>query len=295
MKKLNIFLISLLVLSACSDDNKIGNIPEPVTDFILPQGGNAEADATIKGWYDKYDTYFLYDFTDNDLNWTLVGGGMFDTQYRSTALDHADVPNTLSAVQDAWLSLYSDSLNQQALPKFVYLTKTLESGELSYSYVEDGFVMKWTKVSSCHLDNQIALSAPDTLWSMMTSEEKTTYKSRLQTTVLNYLVSSGHITIPESFYAVSSYTDVAPAKETAARNAGFVKNPSTNRDWSISASSLSRSDDLDAYLASFAFYTDSDWRTLTSRYTKIKQKYDLLVNTFATQGIDITKIGNVTY
>lgn len=291
MKRILSILLLLVGITSCSDDNTINRVVEPATEVTIPQGGDAKADAMVEKLFERYDTYFLYDFTEKDLDWRLVSGGMFDTQYRHTPIRPSDVPNLLTALQEAWLDFYPEDFCRRHLPRFVYLAEKLESGELSYSYSEGAFVTRWKSISSRYLEHQMAVANVGGAWSDMPAEERQAFKNSLQSTMLTYCVSTHAIQIPESFYAVSTYGG-SSLSVSRARDAGFIPNPLTGQDWATTSTSLSREDDLDAYLCAIACHTPAQWRTLYSGKSKIKQKYDILVATLTDYGIDVAAIGN---
>lgn len=275
---------------SCSNDNDIKDVPPPFVEVTLPQGGNATADATIQSLYDQYGSYFMYKFKPSDMNWTMTSGGMFDTQYRYTAIRPDSVPNLLSAIKSAWLDLYPDEFNRRHLPKFIYMTQTLDAGELSYSFALGEFTTAWHPIKARYLTNQIAIANIPSDWSAMTPEEHRDFKRNIQCVALNYYVSAGAIRIPDDFYAVSTYGTEALRSATAARNEGFIIDPATDNDWALNTITVTRDQDIEAYMNAIAFYSASDWRTVYSGRTKIKQKYDILIQALAEAGIDANTI-----
>ena len=80
-----VMLVWGIFLCSCSKDVALGPDVEFERDYVLPQGGAAESDVYSlvpqqdfsKPWtdaelYEKYGSYFLYDFTVADLNWNQV-------------------------------------------------------------------------------------------------------------------------------------------------------------------------------------------------------------------------------
>lgn len=71
--KINIWLVAigLLLTYSCAKDKEIGpDIPVTV-DYVIPQG-QSPADDRIVALFEKYGTYFLYDYTEDDFNYTVV-------------------------------------------------------------------------------------------------------------------------------------------------------------------------------------------------------------------------------
>ena len=74
MKKryvIGMFIGSVLFCS-CAKDSALGPDVALERDYVLPQGKSPQADGRIVDLYEKYGSYFLYDFTLLDLNWNQV-------------------------------------------------------------------------------------------------------------------------------------------------------------------------------------------------------------------------------
>lgn len=287
--KIKIAILSLLVLAmSCSDSDDVKVIP-PTPDVVLPQGGNADADASVQALYDKYDTYFMYDFTAEDLNWTMVSNGLYDTQYRHTPLNPDSVCNLLTAIQEAWLDFYPEELNRRYLPKYVYMAQTLESGSVSYSYVLEGFVTKWKAISARSLDNQIAVSNVSGEWATMEPDDRKAFMHGIQSVALNFYVTKKAILIPEAFYEKSLYEDgYLSAKE--ARAQGFIVNPATGKDWARNATQVSREEDVEAYLAGMAYYSEAEWETVCSVNDVTREKYEIILQVLKDAGVKVDEM-----
>lgn len=281
----------LLTLVGCSDDNKINEVVPPLADVTLPQGGNGVADDTIVAWRDRYDTNVLYDFTAEDLSWQLVSGAMFDSQYRYVPINPDSVSNLLAAIREAWLDFYPEEFNRKHLPRFIYLAQKMEEGTLSYSYVEGAFVMRWREKKSRYLDYQIAIANIEGDWAEMTVEQRRNFKKTLQATVLNYLLHTGAIKIPDAFYEISPYGQLS-LTAAEARKEGFVPTASTGKDWAQNAINVTHALDIESYLNAIAYFTPEEWKPLYRANVKIRQKYEILMIAFKDYGIDIERIAN---
>lgn len=289
MKYLSIIFATLAIfVASCSDKDEIKDVTPPVVDVTLPQGGNAEADDSIQALFNRYDSYFRYKFTLEDMNWTLSAGGLMETEYRFTPIKPDSVCNLLNAIRDSWLAFYPEDFSKKNMPRYIYLAETLESGDVSYSYAEEQFITKWKPITSRYLSNQIAIANIQGTWEDMDIAGKRAFKSSLQSTVLCYYLSIGAITLPESFYTVSSYGNSAMSAN-AARNAGFLINPDTKVDWATNGAQT-RKQDAEAYLCAIAHYSSSEWRSTYNGKQKIKQKYEILVEALKETGIDVDAI-----
>ena len=88
MKKryiIGIFIGSVLFCS-CAKDSALGPDVSLERDYVLPQGKSPQADDRIVDLYEKYGSYFLYDFTLLDLNWNQVANS---TSYKLALGDPA--------------------------------------------------------------------------------------------------------------------------------------------------------------------------------------------------------------
>lgn len=284
LKYFYILIVAAVAFTACNDDNELGEVKVPGSDYTLPQGGNNEADAKIMSLYDTYGSYFLYVFSEKDFKWSLVENN--GTEYQFEPIEPERVNNLLDIIQITWLDLYDTSFLKKNMPKFVMLTGKLQT------LVEDWWSSSWVDVPARCIDNQIAISDITKNVGEMTSDDKRSFKNYLQAVFLNYCITTGAVEVPREFYTVSDYTAELYWESTEkAREYGFVYNPQTDEEWSTVYWSLSQSLDISAYVASLAYRTESEW-TEDLEYPLVRKKYELLVNAFTKAGVDIKKIGN---
>lgn len=78
-----------------------------------------------------------------------------------------------------------------------------------------------------------------------------------------------------------------------ARKAGFVYDPQNDLEWSTDGT-ITKSADINAFIASLVYRTDDEWND-DLNYDYVKRKYDILLATFESAGIDIKRIGNTTF
>ncbi len=295
--KMRIYAIlwAILFLGGCAKDTEIGEIPVPGADYVLPQGGDTTADQRILELYETYGSYFLYEFSEKDFNWTQVSGSLGDDIFRFDPIEPSKVANLLDLLQLTWFDFYDQEFLAKTIPIRIFLTEVLQQQVSEFDWDIWDYVLSWKDIYARYLDNQIAVSNVDKNISDMSSEEKREYKSNLQSVFLESLVTSAVIIAPDEFLAISDYSDnVSDAEE--ARKAGFVRNPTDDEDfeWSVD-SYMTESNDLNAYLASLVFRTTGEWED-DLQYPLVEQKYNILINWLKTEyGIDIVKIGNTTY
>lgn len=281
-----IFAALAIFVASCSNKDEIKDVVPPINDVTLPQGGNTEADDSILALFNRYDSYFRYKFTLDDMNWTLSAGGLMETEYRFTPIKPDSVCNLLNAIRDSWFAFYPEEYTRTNMPRYIYLTEILESGNIGM--VNGELITKWKPITSRYISNQIAIANISGKWEDMGIADKRAFKKSLQSTVLCYYFSTEAITLPESFYAVSTYGNSAMSAN-AARNAGFLINPDTKVDWATNGAQTQQQD-AEAYLCAIAHYSSSDWRTTYNGKQKIKQKYEIMVEALKEAGIDVDAI-----
>ena len=291
--RIYISLLAILFLSGCAKDTQIGNIQVPGADYVLPQGGDAMADQRILKLYETYGSYFLYEFSEKDFNWTQISNSLGDDVFRFDPIEPGKVKNLLDLLQLTWFDFYDQEFLAHAMPIRIFLTETVQLQVRKFDWGIWDYILSWKDVYARYLDNQIAISNVNKSVADMSAEEKRVYKSNLQSVFLESLVASATIVAPDEFIAISDYSNNVDDTEEA-RNAGFVLNPTMDYEWSVDGN-MTESNDLNAYLASLVFRTAKEWED-DLQYPLVKQKYDILVSWLKTEyGIDIVKIGNTIY
>ena len=243
--------------------------------------------------YETYGSYFLYEFSEKDFNWTQISGSLGDDIFRFDPIEPGKVANLLDLLQLTWFDFYDQEFLAKTMPIRIFLAETVQLQVSEFDWGTWDYILSWKDIYARYLDNQIAISNVDKNITEMSAEEKREYKSNLQSVFLEYLVTSAIIVAPDEFIAISDYLNNVSDTEEA-RNAGFVLNPTMDYEWSVDGN-MTESNDLNAYLASLVFRTTEEWKE-DLQYPLVKQKYDILVNWLKTgYGIDIVKIGNAIY
>lgn len=293
----NIFYLGIALFLfgtlACSEDENLGEIKDWKSEYTLPQGGNADADAVIMQLHQEYGCYFLYDYTYYDFH--------YDITSRNNGFvlpDPEHVDEMLNFLNQVWLQFYPKEFLKKHLPYRVLLAKDLYT-TTSNSDVKNGGKDIFLGART------VALGfCSDTV---LTESRKVAYKRSIHKEFWTYWIEDAEILeIPEAFFNVSDYTTKPNTTVTSpqyVRTRGFVKDdannremnantttwPSTNNDTNIQKRKMN---DFWSYLYDMIYRTDADWAA-DLEYPLIKQKYDIIVNHFKDQyGIDITTIGN---
>ena len=147
-------LFAFVFLGACAEDKKIEEIQITDPDYVLPQGGNAAADEIILELYKTYNTYFLYEYTEKDIEWTQTASLTF---YQYEPIDPNDVENLLNLLKITWFDLYNVEVLKKMMPYRVFLTGILK--EDIGSWWEN-----WVDIPARYLENQIAINKVEKMW-----------------------------------------------------------------------------------------------------------------------------------
>ena len=285
MKAIRLYLIlwSALLTGACAEDKQLGDVEPLEQGYVLPQG-KSPADDRIVSLFDKYGTYFLYEYTEADFSWRQGGGSVI---YSYTAPDPLYAGNMLDLLDEIWFRFYPEEFHKKYMPRKVFLAGTLESGSGTiYARVAQG---------------QIAVGCCSSVLVDMPGEMKQAFKSELQRVLLRDWITRGIITIPDEFYAVSDYSYEAdtdnPDSPDYARARGFVA-MSNGAEWcgrvDWQTGMLPESEDLRYFIDSMVSRTAEEWAS-DLEYPLVQQKYDILREyILENYKIDLREIGNKT-
>lgn len=104
--------------------------------YIVENATRSSADSTIYEWYKKYNTAFIYNFTDDDIRW--MWASKLAIRYTPFDIERTDmILKQLNLIKTSFLDKYDEDFLRKNLPYKVFLVKDLQSmeGSLSYSYV----------------------------------------------------------------------------------------------------------------------------------------------------------------
>ncbi|MDR1274386.1 MAG: hypothetical protein LBK12_07540 [Odoribacteraceae bacterium] len=274
-------LCATFLAAACARDLELGEITAPDAGYTLPQG-RSDADDRIVALYNKYGSYFLYDYSRRDLIWTLAINSTL-APYQCTPPDVARVGDFLDFIEDVWLDFYPDEFLEEFLPYKVFLADTVKQVLSNATYY------RFSRTGA----NQIALAfCSDTLLHL-TPATKLEYKIWLQRQLWADIYVD-RLDIPEEYFAITDYTKVTsadPASPDYYLARGFFQNI---------GSMYSMSHHWDLY---YFFWNVMSWDYATlettfsfDNYPLLKRKYDMLRAFFIQRyGVDIRAITDATY
>lgn len=278
-----LFIICVCLLAACGEGD-LGEIKTPSDGYSLPQGGDEKADARIQQYYDKYNCYFLYEFTEKDFQWTMVNTSTGGSVYTYTPLKTDSINSLLDVLELSWLPFYPEDYLKQAMPKRIFLCQQV----LGKSLFSDSY----SEYPCRYLTYQLAVANPG-VWEDLDELEQKEYRCYLNSMFLLSCYNSGNLTIPDAFFEISDYTNTDTGSRKKARNAGFVKNERTGIEWATQGNSLTKTDDVDAYLSSLVYRTEDEWASDLT-YDKVARKYAILKQMLKDMGIDIEGMSDPT-
>lgn len=312
-------LAAITFVSCSGDGDDIGDPIEIVSDYDLTKGdASDEAKARIQEIHEKYGTYVVYDFTDNDAFWTQVSGNATSLyNYYTTLGDPANVDAALDYLNEVWLKYFPDEfLKKGGMPYKIFLADSVVQSR-DYG---GGYIAKYT--NNYMIKGNSLLIGGMNLFPTMDSYTKKTRKLELITAMWNYYLSLGLVDVPEEFYTLTDYVSLPTMSDTiqygyksyyysqadldALRNRGFLPNYSaygytmyseiymkyseTSNTWSYSSVATLQSNDYKYYLAQIFNATDAEVEEFM-KYPLVKRKWELLLNYYKeNNGIDLRAI-----
>jgi hypothetical protein len=297
------------LLHSCARDVEIGD-PLPVEpEYVFPQTGASQAVTDkIVTLYNDYGSYFLYDFTQKDFEWTLATGAGSMTNIDSAILgDPLHVGPLLDFLEQVWLDHIPERMKKgQGIPYRVFLVDEIKRRRAGTGYPPGMEYLYYNyKVSG----KSLAFAGVNEAFGQMTAAEKMTRKNELVGVIFDYYANIGLIAFPDEFYTVSDYgpqptTPVNAANPTnveAFHQRGFLPSSYSGANvyyWLSNAYSWTnaRTNDFNSFRAHLFQRTDEQMAPYLDNYPLIRQKFDLLVDHFMNEyGIDVRAIANSTF
>ncbi len=207
---INYLFIGALVISSlfisCANDTELGDPIEIIEDYQIEQGAApAEVNARIKQLYEKYGSYFVYSFTQNDANWIKYTGKATarGTDYVIPG-NPANVGKMLDYVNDIWLKYFPDEiLKNGGIPYRVFLADSCYN-EIVY---DPTYSMKTNYNHRLLADGNSLIIAGLNRLDQMSDFDKKAEKVSLISDLINYYLTKGIMTFPQEFYDVTDYVN----------------------------------------------------------------------------------------
>ncbi|MFB6457087.1 hypothetical protein ACE38W_17585 [Chitinophaga sp. Hz27] len=301
------FIFTIFLFSCSKKETEIGAPVSIKPDYVLPQGNAPDAaNARIQQLYDKYGSYFLYNFTQKDYEWvqsTGSGNSKLDTAVLGDPIYTSDM---LQFLDDVWLKFLPEDFKKgKGIPYRVFMADVIRQyrpnfpPEYTYLYFDYKIVGKAVVFPGMNSDLRT-----------MTPAQKVAKKIIVTSAMWSYYIANNILDIPSEFYAISNYTSTAapvtplslPANMIAYRTRGFLPSsydPTFGNalEWYYSsyAWGTAKTNDANSFITNITQRTDAQMAPYLT-YPLIKQKFDLLVNYYKTKyNIDVRAIANATY
>ncbi len=316
MKK--IYLIAILLLSGLlySCEKGEGTLtPSGIEEgYHMPQGNNP-FDATIMGYYEKYGSCFLYNFTDKDTYWTPSGwknGVTSSTMtggtpgYLVTPAEPEYIPQQLALIEKCWLNLYSDAFLKKFLPLKIMLCSSVSTVTLLFTPSPAHYGT--TPVDAYFNYDNICVNYGNESVLTMNASKELALSRTLSRLFVELIVSRGMSSPSDlpAFTSVVSYSGLSNLKTVSAGFArGFFPMPSSTTstiDWKKFM--LLMVSYPESYLYRNKAITNDSWDTTEAAWEGIlnptkdtkglmKKRYDMVRNYFIEKyNMDLQSIGN---
>ncbi|MEJ5053450.1 hypothetical protein [Sphingobacterium sp. MYb382] len=311
MKK-NIYILlafCAFTLGGCADKDKLG---EPIAindEYQLPQLGASKADndriLALKG---TYGSYFLYNVTQKDFEWTQSSGTGSSSSIDSIVLGKPEhVGLMLDFINDIWLKYYPESFKK----KGGLLYRVIMADRIQRRRPGTGFPPGQEYLfSNLKINGKgITIAGMNANLATMSKADKIVRRNDLQVALLQYYIANKLLDIPNAFYNVSDYVTVPATpvnvvnsdNQKAYRARGFLPSSYTAvgnpGEWYYGtyAWTTAKSNDLSSYLLNLTQRTDAEMAPYL-KYPLIKQKFDILINHFKTKyNFDVRAMANDRY
>lgn len=307
-----IFIISCMcsvLLSSCKKEAALGEPATIEADYKLPQGdASPSANNRIKDLFDQYGSYFLYVFTQRDFDWTQATGSS-NSQTDSVVLGNPIyTEEMLQFLDDIWLQFLPEEFKKGGgLPYRIFMAGQIKRRRPGTGYPPG---MEYLFFDYRVTGLSITFAGMNESLRTMTPAEKVAKKNILQGVIWDYYLGRGIVTVPTSFYNVSSYV-VAPLLPINAsnmdnleayRSRGFL--PGSYNSFNGAAFewyngsyawSNARSNDVNSFMLHVIQKTDAEMAPYLE-YPMIQEKFAILVKHFKDEyGIDVRAIANATF
>ncbi|WP_316748676.1 hypothetical protein [Pedobacter gandavensis] len=265
-------------------------LPEP--GFQLPQGDN-DYDKRIMDYYKRWDSYVLYKFTQQDINWMVTG---YDAYYKSIPAIAEYINPQLDLLESTFFKYYSDATLKQFLPRKVFLCSSLGTGTTTITQVET-YLLPFVNGRFGGYQS-FALNGGN---AGVPTINKAVYRGNVNFSFLKMMDLEGKMKRSEAFTGISDYTNpVAGTTQADRYKRGFLVLPAN-----LPVVSLDWQAFIQVIVSNPYTYLTDPATTASDTTPKgilspvkdanglIKRKYDAMVSFYKQQyGIDLQAIGD---
>ncbi|MBE9599577.1 putative zinc-binding metallopeptidase [Pedobacter sp. MC2016-24] len=309
--KAYIFISTVIFLalgfSSCKKSDSILTASGIDDTYQLPQG-NAAYDQTIVGYYQKYGSYVLYQFSEKDAYWTPTGikkpvagtGGTWSTGAEVSPSNKDYITSQLELLDKSLFSLYPTAFLKKFLPVKFLLCSQVDSIYTNYVFTPVYTATKGVKkIPAYYSYDNIAVNYGDATIASMTAADKVAFLARLNLVFFQSINERGLIKPTAEFTNSADYT-VSNTTQAIAYGKGIISlyySSNVTADWT-------------AYILAMVTWSEADLnRAVTNTNTSavgilnpmkdtnglIKKRYNMVRNYFInTYQVDLQKIGNAS-
>ncbi|BAV05378.1 hypothetical protein FLA_1385 [Filimonas lacunae] len=274
--------------------------------FTLPQG-NHDFDTRIVNYFQKYGSYFLYQFIDRDMYWTPTANtkpvassaGFWSTGAEYTLANTDYINAQLDLVQQQWFNYYTDTFLHKFLPSKIFLCGKLDSIYATYVFTPTFAYAKGVKpIGAYYSYDNIAIGYGRDTISTFTATDKRNFLARVNSEFIKSIAGRSASAPIAAFTGSASYTGTINSQALAYSRGIILTYYNT----------LSVQADWNAYMLAMVTYSETELKTSTANTDmtpkgmlnttkdsngKIKLRYNLVRNYFINEyGVDLQKIGN---
>lgn len=202
MKTIRNILLGMLAVAftvACSEDNKLGDPIHLEPPYPLPEKGHSEAEDRVVDFYYKYNTFLLYDYTEEDFSY----GNNSSMEYQSLPGDVKYLGAMLDLLEEVWLDLYPEEFKVRYFPFKIYLVDQLSTTN------------KWSGLPTYYdyavRTSDIVIAGMNESLNSLTAKDKQKLKCIINNAYLSFLLNqkdadgNSLLDIPKEFYEISDY------------------------------------------------------------------------------------------
>lgn len=305
-----LFLFASVFMGCKKEAEVLTPSETPEKTWVLPQGDHP-FDQRIQNYYDRFGSFLLYKFTDQDVYWSIST----DVQnYRTIPADEAYVSQQLDLLDKTFFSNYQDSTLRKYLPIKVFLCSSVRVGTTvpqvnaflmgtNESNTVTGIAMGGYQSFAVNWGRKAVLS-------INTPKDSTLiFKNDVNFSFLKMGNITGKMGKSEAFLSSSDYTTTLPATPTVPTagtpvveryKRGFIGPgttiPTPNVDWYAYLRAITSTPYADL-INSTTPITDATYNGILNGLKDpnglIKKKYNLMVDFYKQQyNIDLQAIGN---
>lgn len=281
----------LLVVNGCKkSEEQLSPTPVPEPGYSIPQGNN-DYDQRIVSYFNKWGTYVLYKFSQQDINWTPT---TLDTWYKTQPAIEAYVNPQLDLLEDTFFKYYADSTLKKYLPLKIFLCSSLTVGTATVQ--ANAFYLTLDDTHSGGYQSFGVNGGNSTVSTI----NKSLYRADMNFAFLKMMDLDAKIKKSDLFLTITDYVTAVPANPADRYKRGFLNSIK------VTTSSLQDWHSFIQVIVSnpYSYLTDPA-TTAADGAAKgiltpvkdvnglIKRKYDAMINHYkGVYGIDLQRIGN---